>query len=442
MLEAILSWFNVTINQFLDIAGQSPFLAMWFLFLHGGWIVYLCVLGWGASMLWLDYMQTKFAMKREWVLLRIRVPRVSEQTPKATENLFANLAGIHSSISWTDKWIRGATQTPVIFELASIDGEIYYYMQAERRFRDMLEASVYAQYPDADIDEVEDYSLNVAGRYPDEEWDLWGTEMIPVKPDPYPLKTYHDFIDNVSGEFKDPLATMLEHFSRLGPGEQAWYQIVMIPSDQKDFSARAEAVINKLRGTEPKPKHSILDDIIEFPITVTQAMAAGLLGGGGAHETKKEESNFPTVMRLSPGQQNVLKAVEMKASKIGFMCKIRFIYVAKKDVKKNAKAVQPFIGSIKQMNTFDMQALKPDLKRVGMGSALWWFKERRNDGRKTRLMLAYRARSTWTGMMPYFLSAEELATLWHFPILMQVKAPSLQRTEAKKSEPPANIPFG
>jgi hypothetical protein len=42
----------------------------------------------------------------------------------------------------------------------------------------------------------------------------------------------------------------------------------------------------------------------------------------------------------------------------------------------------------------------------------------------------------------FFLSTEELATLWHFPILMQVRAPQLQRTEAKKVEPPANLPFG
>jgi hypothetical protein len=39
------------------------------------------------------------------------------------------------------------------------------------------------------------------------------------------------------------------------------------------------------------------------------------------------------------------------------------------------------------------------------------------------------------------LSAEELATMWHLPILQQVKAPQLHRTEAKKIEGPVNIPY-
>jgi len=93
------------------------------------------------------------------------------------------------------------------------------------------------------------------------------------------------------------------------------------------------------------------------------------------------------------------------------------------------------------MNTFNMQALKPDLKRTGMSSNLWWFKARRNNTRKSKLIRAYRGRSSWVGLSPFQLSGEELATLWHFPILLQVRAPQLRRVEAKKAEPPANIPF-
>jgi hypothetical protein len=58
------------------------------------------------------------------------------------------------------------------------------------------------------------------------------------------------------------------------------------------------------------------------------------------------------------------------------------------------------------------------------------------------MVRAYRSRSGWSGLPKFFMSSEELATLWHFPILIQVKAPGLRRIEAKKSEAPANIPFG
>jgi len=39
------------------------------------------------------------------------------------------------------------------------------------------------------------------------------------------------------------------------------------------------------------------------------------------------------------------------------------------------------------------------------------------------------------------LNTEELASLWHFPILT-VKAPLVKKTEAKKAEPPMSLPIG
>ena len=86
--------------------------------------------------------------------------------------------------------------------------------------------------------------------YPDEEWDLWGVEMIPTRNDVYPLKTYPFFEDKVSMEFKDPLSAMLESLSRIGPGEQAWYQIVMTPIAQTKWQAKGEAIVKKLLGRE------------------------------------------------------------------------------------------------------------------------------------------------------------------------------------------------
>lgn len=444
MGEDFFSLLSANIDAFLNIAGDNPFAAMWFLFLKGGWIVFLFLALWIARAVYHHHIQDKFGAKKEWILLRIVVPRATEQTVKAVENMFVNYAGTHTTPSWTETWIQGWTQSPITVEIASIEGRVSFYVHSERRFRDLVEASIYAQYPDADIDEVEDYAKNVPGHYPDEEWDLWGTEFLPVqKTDAYPLKTYQEFEDKVSGEFKDPLAVILENFSRLGPGEQAWYQIVMVPTDQKEARARAETLIKKMKGIKEEHKKTVLDFVAELPLAVTQELANAAFGMGGG-EPKKEEkkSEFPRLMQLSPGEKNVLEAVERKASKIGFMCKLRFIYVAKKPVMKKARAVHPFIGGIKQMNTMDMQALKPDTKHVGVNGNFWWFKDRRNSHRKRHLISAYRRRSSWAGLPKFLLSVEELATMWHFPIFLQVKAPSLAKTEAKKVEPPANIPFG
>lgn len=441
LLSLIQSIIGFDWESFVVLAGRNPFSAMLYFTMHGGWIVLVWLILWGARELWLEHKQVHAYLKKEWILLKIRVPSTSEQTVKAMENAFASLAGAHSPSSWHEKWIQGKTQSQISMEIVSIDGQVGFYVRAERPMRDLIEAAVYAQYPDAEIREVDDYAQQVPSHYPDEDWDLWGTEMIPVKEDAYPLRTYWEFKDDISGEFKDPLAAMLENFSRLGPGEQAWYQIIIVPTDQKAERARAEKLMKKLRGEKEEHKQGFFFSVLEFPLTVLKEIMGILFPAPQAAPKKSDSGAPPKILMLSPIEKQILEAVERKASKIGFLCKVRFLYVSKKTAHKKAKAVQPFIGAIKQMNTFHMQALKPESKHVGVNGTLWFFKARRNDHRKHELVQSYRARSAWRGTHPFFLCAEELATMWHFPILLQVKAPSLDRTEAKKAEPPNNIPF-
>lgn len=436
------SLFGIDIDQILNMAGSDPFTAMFYVFMYGGWIIFVILFWYMFKNMWLGHVQGKTAAKKEWMLLRITVPRATEQTPKAVENMFAHFAGMHSPPSWAEKWIQGLTQSPLSLEITSIEGRVQYFIRCERKARDLVEASVYAQYPDAELDEVEDYTKKVPHHFPDEEWDLFGVELMPVKEDPYPLKTYPEFEDAVSGEFKDPMAAMLENFSRMGPGEQIWYQIVITATDQKEARARAEKLINKLKGLKEKHKETMLDHVVNLPLKLIEGLFSGIFSSGdGDHKKPEKKDEFPKIMALTPGERFVLEAIERKASKIGFMTKIRFLYIGKKTVMKKPRAVHPFIGAIKQVNTFNMQALKPESKHVGVNGTLLWFKEQRNNIRKNHLIHAYMARSNWKGLEQFMLSNEELATLWHFPILQQVKAPQLQRTEAKKTEPPANIPF-
>jgi hypothetical protein len=105
--------FAQAVDTFLNLAGSNPFAAMWYLFLKGGWILFAYILVWAAKEFWLEHVQEKYAHKKEFFLLKIIVPRASEQTVKAVENLFANFAGMYSGQNWTEKWIQGVTQSPV-----------------------------------------------------------------------------------------------------------------------------------------------------------------------------------------------------------------------------------------------------------------------------------------------------------------------------------------
>ncbi len=435
--------FDLWLTGLLQAFGDDPFTGMWILFRSGGWLIFLWVFLWGARHLWLEHVQGKAAAKKEFVVLRVTVPRTSEQTPKAAENIFSALAAAGAGASWTGKWLRGEFQSPLSVEIISIEGDVQYCLRLEKRLRDLAEAAIFAQYPDADIDLVEDYAKQVPTHYPDANYDLWGTEMTFVKSDAFPLKTYSDFTDQVSGEMKDPIAVMLENLSRVGPGEQFWYQIVLMPTDQKEARARAEAEIAKLKGEVKAKPPSFVDTVLRFPAEVIEGIFSIFLPfGGGEKKDEKKKDGPPKITTLSPGERLVLEYIERKMSKIGFMAKIRVIYVAKKEKMQRAKVITPFMGSMNQFKTFNMQALRPDSKKIGMNNDFWWFKDRRNNVRKNKIIHAYVDRSDGVGLSPFFLSTEELATLWHFPILAQVKAPLLRRTQAKKSEAPANIPFG
>jgi hypothetical protein len=438
MEQLLIGWYS-----FLDLAGESPFVAMWYVFINGGWIAITITFFWILTYYWLELRERVYAGSREWILLSISVPRVTEQTPRAVENIFAHLAGAHSPPTWKEKWIDGKIQDQISVEIISTEGRVSFLVYSVRKFRDLIEATIYAQYPDAEISEVEDYTQQLPVEFPDPEYDLVGTEMIRVKEDFYPIRTYHEFEDKISGELKDPMAVILESFSRLGPGEHAWYQIVITPIDQKDFRKAGEAFVKKLSGIKVEVKPGIVETIISYPFKLLVHLLQGLGLIPTPEAPKKQDNPFGNKMwTMTPGEKNVLESVEMKLSKIAYQCKIRFIYVAKKEVFKKARILNPFIGGIKQFNTNDMQALKPESKRVGVSSALWFFKGKRNDKRKTRLAKAYRSRSNWVGISAFHMNIEELASLWHFPISIQTKSPQLQKTEAKRSEAPYNLPFG
>jgi hypothetical protein len=434
---------NAALQNALAQVGSDPGHAVWWLFLHGGWIVVVILALFAFRALWLDSLQGKAAKKKRWILLAIDVPRESLQTVKAVDNMFAHIAGAHSTSSFAEKWFEGKVQDPLSAEIISIEGHLQYLIHCLDKMQDLIEGALYAQYPDAEIALVDDYTIKVPQKYPDETYECFGTELIPVKSDVYPLKTYMDFEHQMTGEFKDPLAGLLESFSRLGPGEQAWYQIVMTPISQGDFIKKSHAEIMALKGEKGPQKPTIADKIADAPLAILRTASDVVFGGAEDGKNKKKDDNpfSGKMMMLTPGERNRFEMIEKKASKIQFLCKIRFMYIAKKEVFSKAKILYSFIGAIKQFNTNDLQALKPEGDKIGVNSTLLFMKAYRNNLRKNNLMAGYRRRSDWIGYKKYHMGTDELASLWHLPVVKEVKAPQLKKTEAKKIEPPMNLPF-
>jgi hypothetical protein len=432
---------SIDLEPFLALA-DDPLSAAWFLIAHGGWIPLAWFFLWMGKLLWIGSIQGAYVKeKQKPILLAIDVPKMGEksaQTPKGVENIFAHLAGAHGSHNRREKYWHGNVQEWFSLELVSIEGYIQYFVWTWAKYRDLVETAIYAQYPDAQVTEVQDYTSAVPSHYPDAEWDLFGTEFIALKPAAYPIRTWEEFEHKGQKDepFKDPLAAMLENMARIGPGEQIWLQFLIKPISQ-DWVKDSEKVVKKLIGAKVKEAHTFMDTAFEMTDKITGPVLAQMLGPTEAKIKKDEPPS--KVLFMSPGERALVELIEKKTNKIGFQTKIRLIYVGKKDVFKKPRGAHAVIGAIKQFNSNDGNGLKPDFKRIGP-SSLWLFPNLRNSERKRRLYQAYCKRSMWIGAKTHIFNTEELATLWHFPT-EAVHAPLIRRTESKRAEPPTGLPL-
>ena len=244
LIDQTLTTVVLTPPGFFD----RPFDVIFFdIFIWFGWIPIAITLAWGFVQMWVNHQQGKFAAGNIFVLLAIDVPSMTEQTPKALENLFATLYGAKSSLTWKEKWIVGKLHPVFSFEMISAEGYIQFLIRTQTKFRDVIEAGIYAHYPDAEINEVEDYVTQFPNTFPNETYEMWGVELILDRDSIYPIRTYVDFEDRLTGEIKDPLGYTLEQLAKMRPGEHFWIQLLLQPSSH-DWTKAGVKKINELYG--------------------------------------------------------------------------------------------------------------------------------------------------------------------------------------------------
>lgn len=390
--------------------------------------------------LWLAYVQQRYIQAIKWITLEVSVPKEVMKTPKAMEQVFAGLAAIQSGANFLEKWLKGKVQEWVSFEIAGWEGAASFFIRTPAGSKNLIEAQIFAQYPEAEINEVEDYVERAPAAIPSREYDLWGTELIFEKEDAYPLRTYPQFEEAQEEKRIDPMSALAEAMAHLKEGEAIWIQFLLKPAP-KDWKEKGQAVVNRLIGKK-EPKKPI--GFFRFVVSFIEEFWTGLMHAalnlpppkGVATTGEAEESGPETkVQFLSPGERAVVEAVEQKLSKAGFSCGIRFLYWGRRDLfsKSNVAAV---LSYFRQFNTLNMNALKTN-KEV-TPSIDYWFKARRELMRKVALWGAYKLRS-FPKKTPV-LNTEELATLYHFPTAF-VEAPTVYRIESRKGGPPPTLPI-
>ena len=151
---------------------------------------------------------------RNPLIMQILVPRENEKASLAAEQMFASIHGILGSNK------RG--EDVVSFEIISTEKEgIRFFVVAPQHLSRFIEGQIYAQYPNADIEYVKDYTSSSDNEEGKEIYVTSG-EIEMEKDSIFPIKTFRNFD-------VDPLAAITGAMSELNNHEKVWLQIIVRP---------------------------------------------------------------------------------------------------------------------------------------------------------------------------------------------------------------------
>lgn len=417
------------IEEFISLFKTDLYLKIWG-YILATWPIWLPILMiWLFLNTWLSYKRRAWMREKGSILLEIKLPREIARSPAAMEVVLSGLSD--STVgSLTDVFVDGRLREWLSLEMVSFGGEVKFFIWAFPRSKKNIEARIYAQYPDAEIFEVEDYATKVI--FDLNKIDIWGCTTKLNKADPYPIKTYIDYELDKSGkeqeEIVDPIAPLLEHLGSLKPGEQAWVQIMI-------QAHRAEGLKDARIFTKPDWQENIkkeIKNIIEKESFVKPTK-----------QTPDKSGAIPFMTFLTNTQNKTIEAIERNAGKPAFDTMIRIVYLAPKEVF-NKTTAYGILGAIRQFGSQNLNGIRPDWM-TNMDYPWVDFRGAVMRRWKKTLLEAYKRRSFFNIPFkhlhgnPFILTAEELATVFHFPG-RAITTPTLSRVPSKKATAPSNLP--
>ena len=372
--------------------------------------------------LWLDYARSGYRASVGWTMLRVLPPPEVFRAPVAMEIFLTALFQTGGEGTWLDVYWKGQSRATFSLEIASVGGDVRFYIRTPEKLAKVLETQLYSQYPGVVVEREEDYVDDVY--YNSSKFDWFANEYKLEKPDPYPIRTYVDYglLDEDKPELQvDPLAPTVEFMGAVPKGFQAWVQIIVRAHKKEARKA------GTLFGVEDSWQEAAKKEI--------QAVRdKGKIKVGDKEDVK------PTKR-----QEFVIEAIERSVSKYGFDCGIRTVAVFPEGALDAEKGfVKAGLGgAFRQFNSLELNGFKSvnatsfDYPWQSWGGKLAKMKK--------QMLEDYRNRSFFgTSILGkdrevFVLNTEELATIFHLPS-SAVSAPTFGRVQSRRGDPPPNLP--
>ena len=328
-------------------------------------------------------------------------------TPKSDKEIISVMEQFYSGLSsireTKDVFMYG--QPYLVFEIATphIGEEILFYIAIPQRYKNIIEKQIHALYPEALIEPAEDYNIfNPNGA-------SIGSYLKLSKSFVLPFRTYQNLEVDSLNEITNALSKLKEK------GEGASIQVVVRPALPKWQKLSRDIAQEMAKGKSFFAAKSAKGGNW-FTMLIKDFSAS-------VKSSKKNEQSLEEKPVVTAGQEEIIKAIENKASKTGFDVNIRLLVSA--DEQKRAEEILGHLESVfTQFDAPNMNQIKLVCLRKGRGLKKLVYEFSFRIFNKKRSML---------------LGTEELTSVFHFP-MATLETPKVKFLKSGQAAPPVNLP--
>ncbi|MFH1112095.1 MAG: DUF87 domain-containing protein, partial [Patescibacteria group bacterium] len=396
-------------NQFADETGSSQ--------TNWGWlgVLFFVILLVMALFVLRRFTQKLHELKTSLSMqvLLVTVPKESlgeEQQPSGkqyiieqigvAEVLWSALGGLKPQ-SGLLAWFWGRDDQ-VALEIVANKGLIYFYVVTTSGMRSFLEQQILSHYPHANIEAVDDYNIFLAHGF------ISSAYIKFIKNSVFPTKTYLQLE-------ADSLNSITNALSKIPKNMGAAIQLVVRsarPSWRRG-GVKIATAMQQGKSLAQANQNNIVSKIWRL---------LGDIFWSSEKKTKSDANTVKPERHLSPLEQEMVKGLEQKASKAGLDATIRLVATATTEEQANAY-LSDIANSFAQFSIYEYGNRYEMKKPLSLDNFLKGFIHRRLDSRNKIV-----------------INAEELASLYHFP-LSTTETPNILWLGARRAPAPVSIPL-
>lgn len=348
--------------------------------------------------------QIAYSLNLVTLLVSLPIHKQKQAGPEEIKKIISVMEQFYTGIVQVEKgWIKGmfAGSSALSFEmvLPAIGEEIHFYLSVPRKYADTAEKQITGFLGDAKVEIVEDFNIfNPVGA-------TVASYLTQMHSFYLPIKTYQSL------EI-DPLNFIANAMSKLEfHGEGCAMQILLKPN--KSWQETAQKIVWEMK--QGKNFHQAYTHVIKGPV---ESVIDSFHGKKESEKTQEEKDRerFRTI------DDTTIKALEQKASKVGFDVNVRLVASALTETRAAA-----ILSS--------MESAFTQFESPGMNG----FSVTRVSPRQLQKMLYDFSFRNFNNGHRMLLNTEELTSIFHFPT-PYLETKKIKALKSRTAPLPTNMP--